>query len=424
MTKSSILIVDDEPINLKRAAECLNPYYELHLARSGEEALSFLTAHGTDLILLDIKMPVMNGFEVAEQVMSLPERKNIPIIYLTGDHSEHTITTAFNSGAVDYIPKPFRDEELLARVKNRIETDKLKRELHSALDTNEQLLDIINHYVSYIKTNLSGVITQVSSNLCEAFQTSKTALIGQNISILKSGYTPQEFYQSLWQTIQSGHTFINEIENRNFKGGTNWYRVTITSDINKEGKFIGYVAFYQNIDDKVQYKRNAQLDFLTGLYNRSKFEETIKKEILRCERYGHSLSLIMADIDHFKSVNDIYGHDVGDSVLKEFSCLLTNHIRKTDVLARWGGEEFIILCPHTNLNGAKKLAEALRTLTDTFEFSMIGHKTASFGVAEYHAQSDSKKLFVEVDQALYNAKLQGRNQVAIFSNQTENMPIY
>lgn len=416
MSKPSILIVDDEPINLKRVAECLSRDYELHLARSGADALVYLNSYTADILLLDINMPLMTGFEVATQLRQNPKTANIPIIYLTGDNSEHTIAMAFNSGAADYIPKPFRDEELLARVKNRLETDRLKRELHTALEKNEHLLNIVNQYVAYVKTDLNGIITKVSTSFCAAFQAKKEQLINQNIRCLKSGHTSQEIYQALWETIQQGKTFVTEIENCNCMGGTNWYHVTITPDVDKFGKAIGYIAFYQNIDDKVQYKHNAQIDFLTGLYNRSKFEETMTKILYaaHAQENHKPFSLIMADIDHFKEVNDIYGHDTGDIVLKEFSLLLAQQIRQEDTLARWGGEEFIILCPHTPMQEAASLAERLRFHTDQFLFSIIGHKTASFGVAQYRPHMDAKKLFLEVDQALYAAKQAGRNKVMIF----------
>lgn len=412
MTNPSILIVDDEPVNLRRCAECLKDFYQLFMARSGEEALRFFDDHTADILLLDIMMPGMDGFEVARRLQNREKTRHIPIIFLTADNSEETITKAFNSGAADYVSKPFRNQELFARIKNRIETENLRKEVRQTLKTNEHLLSIVNHYVSYVKTDINGIITEASPSFYEEVHGAGKVLVGKKISILKSGHTPKEVYKALWETIESGRTFINEIENGNLEGGTSWYRTTITPDFN-DGVITGYIAFYQNIDEKMRYKHVAQIDFLTGVYNRLKFEEAINEEIVRTQRYDLSLSVIMVDIDHFKVVNDVCGHDTGDIVLKEFAALLKQTIRSTDILARWGGEEFIILCTHTDVYGAAALAETLRKAVYNHPFTTIGHKTASFGVAGYHDAIDAKKLFLEVDQALYMAKEQGRNQIVV-----------
>ncbi|MDD5716877.1 MAG: diguanylate cyclase [Sulfuricurvum sp.] len=408
--KASILIVDDEPTNLKLAALTLNALYEIHFARSGEDALDYLEENTVDLILLDIIMGEMNGFDVAVQLRKDERTSRIPIIFLTGDRSEETIEKAFESGAADYITKPFRQKELLARVKNRIETETLKHDLHVSWETNEHLLEIINSHVSYVKTDSKGIITEMSPSFCEMVQC-KDSFVGMNINILKSGHTSRELYEELWNMIEQGKKFSCEIENHNFKEGTNWYRSTIIPDLDKEGEIQGYIAFYTNIDDKVQYKHDAFTDHLTGLNNRAKFEAVMNEEIYRLKRYKHAFSIILADIDYFKEVNDLYGHDVGDIVLKEFSKILVENIRQTDIVARWGGEEFVILCPNTNTEGAGALAETLRAKIEEYSFSDVGHKTASFGVTQCSREFDQKILFSKVDKALYQAKEQGRNRV-------------
>ena len=412
--KPSILIVDDEPLNLKLAAATLGDSYEVHFARNGEDALTYVQNKGIDIILLDISMPGMNGISVAEELKKSEKTSQIPIIYLTADDSEDTIEKAFDNGAVDYITKPFRKKELLVRVKNRIETENLKTNLEVMLKKNEHLLDIVNSNVPYIKTNPKGIITEISPSFYSMIQASEE-LIGQNINILKSGHTPQKLYKTLWDTIENGQKYSIEIENINFYGGTNWYKSIIIPDTNEDGDIIGYIAFYTNIDDSVQNKAKADTDYLTGLNNRQKFEMDINEEINRAQRYHHPFSIIMVDIDYFKMVNDTFGHDAGDIVLKEFSQLLMHNIRQADILARWGGEEFIILCPNTQIDGAKALAETLRVKIQEHIFGDIGQKTASFGVTQYQEGSDLKTIFLNVDNALYRAKEDGRNRVISFS---------
>lgn len=410
MDKASILIIDDEPINLKLAAEVLKENYELHFSRNGSDALEFLQEHVPDLILLDITMPDMSGFDVVEILKQKEFTQNIPIIYLTADNSEQTIEKAFDTGAIDYIAKPFRSKELKTRVKNRIETEKLKSNLQSLLEKNKHLLKIMHTQVAYIKTDTKGIMTEISPAMHKMIH-SDNDLIGQNISILKTDATPSNQYEQLWKTIQNAKIYTGKIENRNFEGGSNWYSITIVPDIDEKNKIQSYYAFYTNIDHEVEYKNETQIDYLTNIYNRKKFETELSREIYLFKRYKQSFSLIIADIDFFKSVNDNYGHDVGDIILIEFSQLLLQHLRQSDLLARWGGEEFVILCRNSDINGASALAELLKERLQTYHFERIGHKTASFGVAQYTQNMDINTLIKQADKALYEAKSQGRNRV-------------
>jgi len=162
-------------------------------------------------------------------------------------------------------------------------------------------------------------------------------------------------------------------------------------------------------EQKLEYI--ATTDRLTGLNNRSKIETVIIDEIERAERYKRSVSVVLVDIDHFKSVNDSYGHHVGDIILKEFALVLKNGVRKVDMVGRWGGEEFIIILPETNIKVAEKAAEHIRINVETFSFSVIKQKTASFGVSEYIHGDSPQSLINRADKALYKAKENGRNQI-------------
>lgn len=413
MVRQVILVVDDEPLNLKLVAECLNAEYQLHFARSGREALAFLEKNRVDLILLDIIMPEMDGFTFAETLAQCQPPITVPIVYLTGDNDEETISRAFDSGASDYIVKPFREKELMARVRNRIETEALKQAQALLLMQNQHQLAIIDRYVAYIKTDTKGIISAASERIFELFSCQPIDLLGKNINILKSGSTDARYYSQLWLTIEGGNSFTYEVEDINFKGGTNWYEVTVTPDLDIEQNIVGYIAFYVNIDARVNYAHNAKIDHLTGLHNRASLDECLVEEISRHQRYDEPLSVIIADIDYFKAVNDGYGHDVGDLVLQEVARLLVSHVRKSDFVARFGGEEFMIVCPNTTAKEASIVAENLRNKIANFSFETVGHKTVSFGVAEYQVSQSAKAFFVVADHALYQAKEAGRNQVKI-----------
>jgi len=155
----------------------------------------------------------------------------------------------------------------------------------------------------------------------------------------------------------------------------------------------------------------AITDNLTGIYNRVKLNKELNKEIKRCERYGEIFSVIIIDIDNFKSINDSYGHQSGDTILAEFSQVLTDTLRETDILGRWGGEEFLILSPETDKEGILSLAEKIRRAVETYSFTAIKKVTASFGTATYINEDQYKMLIERADKALYRAKGSGKNQV-------------
>ena len=160
-------------------------------------------------------------------------------------------------------------------------------------------------------------------------------------------------------------------------------------------------------------ERVAVTDRLTGLYNRTKLDEVFANELARAERYGESVAVIMADIDKFKLVNDTYGHQVGDSVLSEFATIVRNLVRDMDTPGRWGGEEFLVICSHVDLNGAHALAERIRAAVAEHSFSVAGQRTCSFGVATYRPGDTAETMVSRADAALYEAKQNGRDCVAL-----------
>jgi diguanylate cyclase (GGDEF)-like protein len=157
----------------------------------------------------------------------------------------------------------------------------------------------------------------------------------------------------------------------------------------------------------------ATTDPLTGLYNRLKFDEALAGEMSRAKRYGTSLALVLYDVDHFKQVNDIYGHQIGDDVLVRLSQIVAKHIRNTDLLARWGGEEFVILAPGSDDEMARQAAEKLAAIIQRTEFDGVGSITCSFGIAQYADGDGTEMLIARADHALYRAKMNGRNRVEL-----------
>lgn len=157
----------------------------------------------------------------------------------------------------------------------------------------------------------------------------------------------------------------------------------------------------------------ARLDFLTGIYNRRMFDGLLNAEAGSACRYGHPLSLIIMDLDHFKRVNDSYGHGVGDTLLQQVSQLVSGRLRSNDIFCRWGGEEFVILCPQNDLAQAATLAEILRDMIEKYDFGDGLRATASFGVTQYSCDEPFENFIGRADDALYQAKRNGRNRVEL-----------
>jgi diguanylate cyclase (GGDEF)-like protein len=159
--------------------------------------------------------------------------------------------------------------------------------------------------------------------------------------------------------------------------------------------------------------RLSLTDPLTQLPNRALIDQALNDNIGLAARYGNGFSVVMIDIDHFKHVNDTYGHLAGDAVLSKIAQVLAHQIRSTDITGRWGGEEFMVIAPQTSLDNAAKLAEKLRSGIASIDFPITGQKTISLGVAAYSPGDDVEKLLARVDAALYRAKESGRNRVEL-----------
>ncbi len=171
---------------------------------------------------------------------------------------------------------------------------------------------------------------------------------------------------------------------------------------------IRYVVVFSDI---TRLNELATQDVLTHVANRFQFDKVLDHSISLSQRYGRILSIMLIDIDYFKEVNDRYGHLVGDEVLKTVAKILSEGVRKSDVVARWGGEEFVVLLPDSELSSAVKLAETLRIKVSEYNFKHSGKVTCSIGVVRWNEGENSDQLLLRVDEKLYLAKEDGRNRV-------------
>jgi len=275
----------------------------------------------------------------------------------------------------------------------------------------ERYIKMVNDYVITSTTDLKGKILSASEAFSKISGYSKEELIGKNHNIVRNKDMSKELYKELWTTILDDKIWEGDIKNTAKDGSEYWVHSIISPQKDEDGKTIGFMAVRQDITDKKRVELLSVTDRLTQLFNRLKIDELLDAELKRASRYLNPFSVIMLDLDKFKSVNDTYGHQAGDEVLKELALILKTNVRESDIVGRWGGEEFIIIAPNTNMEDAVELAEKLREKISEFKFSFAGHKTSSFGVAAYRAGDDEKSLIKRADDALYHAKESGRNKV-------------
>jgi diguanylate cyclase (GGDEF)-like protein/PAS domain S-box-containing protein len=277
---------------------------------------------------------------------------------------------------------------------------------------NLRYTDTIDKYVITMTVNLDKKITDVSSALCNVTGYKKEELIGKTPSIFKSGKMDDKVYKDLWNKISSGFVWSGELQNRTKEGEIYWLKTNILPNLSIKNDIVeSYTSLSEDITDKKQIEVISQTDKLTQLYNRVKLDESLEYEMNRFIRHSDIFSIILIDMDKFKSVNDNYGHQVGDSVLIKLSEILKTHSRKIDIVGRWGGEEFMIICIDTDIKGATHFAENLRIAVEEYVFDVVKHKTISVGVTEVKRTDNIETLIKRVDDYLYEAKESGRNRV-------------
>lgn len=277
---------------------------------------------------------------------------------------------------------------------------------------NLRYIDTIDKYVITMTVDLDKKIIDVSSALCNVSGYNKEELIGKTPSIFKSGKMDDKVYKDLWNKITSGFTWSGDLQNKTKDGSVYWLKTNILPNLSIDNKVVeSYTSLSEDITDKKQIEIISQTDKLTQLYNRVKLDESLENEMNRFTRHSDIFSIILIDMDKFKSVNDNYGHQVGDSVLIELSEILKKHSRKIDIVGRWGGEEFMIICINTDIKGATHFAQNLRALVEEYKFDVVKHKTISVRVTEVKRTDNIETLIKRVDDYLYEAKESGRNKV-------------
>jgi len=286
---------------------------------------------------------------------------------------------------------------------------------------------IFDQNVCSSRTDINGIITYVSTAYCNLSGFSRDEFIGKTHSFLKDKHTSNESYKELWMSISSGHTWRGEFKNLKKDSTPYWVNIIISPVIDKRGTIISYESIVQDVSLKkvlegfnekltkevdkqtLKLKKLSITDKLTGAYNRLKLDEVIESNYQYYEEFNENFALILLDIDHFKLVNDEHGHLIGDEILKGVVKCIQESIRSTDTLGRWGGEEFMIICPNSDEKIAFSVAQNIRIKIQNCKFPRVKQITISGGVTDIYANKDVDSMINSADEALYRAKNSQRN---------------
>ncbi len=488
--RGRVLIIDDNPMNLQALLLYLeNAGYDILIATSGKQALKQLPRSHPDLILLDVLMPEMNGFETCRRLKSNEQTKDIPVIFMTALTDTVNKIQGFEAGGVDYVTKPLQHEEVLARINAHFTIRKLQQQLQQQNvlleEQNTQLelevserkraegalrryndeLSLLQDMGDLLQTCRSEEETyQVVINTCEH-------LLGTDDGCLcLVDEAEQHLYVvGEWGKRRIAPHLVQDIPSEQSDAGTvhvieRTKNTPLYLSVNPSvklsvpyplrhtsGEILGVLIFCPadgddqdtqsalpeskqrslsrvtehyalvlgNLRLRETLKMEAIHDPLTGLYNRRHMEAFLDREVKLTERRNTDIGFMMVDIDHFKHINDSFGHDAGDAVLRQLGEILLNNIRGSDIACRYGGEEFLLIMPEVKTAVARQRAEELRHRIEHFSIPYQGTSiriTISIGVAAIPEHgSEVANVIQSADSALYQAKTEGRNRVKLAS---------
>lgn len=325
-------------------------------AEGGDQALQWLETHRPAIVISDVIMPDMDGFELCRHIKECPRNSTIPVVLLTRLSEPEDIVRGLECGADHFVTKPFDHSLLLSQVRNIL----LNQQLRNQPSQSDGVEIFFAGHTHVINSERSQILDLLLSTYEGALQQKR----------------------DLERTNQQLNEALDTIKKRN-----------------------------------AEIAELAVRDALTGVLNRGYFNDSFPGAIRRAQRYQQSLSLIMCDIDHFKLINDHYGHQIGDQVIRTVAKSLEGCLRQgVDWIARYGGEEFIVVLPETDASGALVVAERMRQLIADLSIDCDPQPirlTASFGVAGCNSEHSSlltpNSSVAAVDRCLYQAKKQGRN---------------
>ncbi len=446
-----VLVVDDVLANVKLLEARLSAeYFEVVTAMNGIEALAICEKAECDIVLLDVMMPDMDGFEVCRRLKANPATHHIPVVMVTAlDHPSDRVR-GLEAGADDFLTKPVSDVALIARVRSlarlKMMTDELRMRAVTSKEIGIQEMDVFADggragrilIVDDRQSSHERIAAMLADeHVVEVEANSSDALFHAaegNYDLVIVSLALEKFdalrlcsqIRSLERTRNVPVLAVCEPDDnarmvRGLEIGVNDYlmRPIDRNELMARARTqIRKKRYTERLRDNVQQSiEMAITDALTGLYNRRYMETHLSSLVEQAASRGKPLTALVLDIDYFKSVNDTHGHDAGDDVLREFATRIKKSIRGIDLACRFGGEEFVIIMPETDMGVATIVAERLRRRIASERFPIQQgtnslEVTISIGLATLDAADDNAgSILKRADQALYRAKRDGRNRV-------------
>lgn len=426
MEKTRILIVEDEGLvarDLESMVRNLG-YRVVGICSTAEEALGLIKTRRPDLIIMDIVLQGrMDGIKAADEIR---RRYNLPIIFLTAHTDAATFQRAKVTNPLAFVHKPVEQKELLTMIEMAL----YKHQTEMKLREKEEWLSTILEGVAdgVIATDAQGVVTfmnPVAEALTGWKPDSGVSRRLEDIVMLYDGDKEVSFFLSPQEIIEHGR-FPKNIPNLWIVNQHKKTPVEIKASIirDENGTPSGLVILLRDITERRQYEEQLRLmaihDSLTQLPNRILFFDRLNLALSQARRHGHRLAIFMLDLDHFKKINDTYGHSIGDLLLKEVGKRLLASLRSSDTVARFGGDEFVLLLPeiHSAADTAQIAKRILEVISSPFEINGLPlFITVSLGIAIFPEDgNDRDSLITNADLALYAAKEKGRNCFFFYSD--------
>lgn len=490
MPNARILIADDDASIVQTMSWVLKEHgYDVASAQEGSRVLELMADRTPDLVILDVMFPDADGYQILERIKADERWRDVPVLMVSSLPPEEAAVRTLGLGAADFVRKPFRVKELLARIQAQL---RMRAVVRSASDTlrlveeelgrvreeaenRRQLVDILHDVTDDLSSDeiyhllarrvaRALDLTHCSVILARAGERPRVIATAFEEASIRNFEIDLERYPEIRSALDEARAVLVEDvmtsplyadeRQRWVRDGT---RVTARSVIalpfalepTVAGVFflrrsvneppltpedvefadtvvkaaVGAIQRAKLLETTIADNRRlevlAHTDPLTAVLNRRALTERLGSELERAKRYESMVSLLLIDLDHFKRVNDSYGHLVGDDVLSDIGSILLHAVRSVDLVARYGGEEFVIVLPETGPVGATAFAERVRELIECQPFANAGGEdlrlTASIGVSVYPSADldTAEDLLARADQALYRAKAEGRNLVRI-----------
>jgi two-component system cell cycle response regulator len=462
--KADILVVDDRPNNLRLLSTMLiEQGYQVRKAVDAEMALTAIEVAHPDLILLDILMPDMNGYELCERLKKREDTRNIPIIFLSALEEPLDKVKAFEVGGADYVSKPFQLEEVLSRINYQLtiqqqqkelaaKNQQLQQEIWERQQAEEILYQSRALLSSILNCSLDGVtamqaVRDIHGNIrdfrclvvnpvaARAIGRQREELVGKVVfkQLLKP--IDAQLFDTFAKVVETGQSIKQEVY-LNRDDESIWYQfVAVKLGDGFAVTFRDVTEYKQMLlslsDANHELQRLSTMDGLTQVANRRYFDDYFKQVWQRSREQDQPLSLIMCDVDCFKLYNDTYGHQAGDECLKAVAQAIVRRLKRTgEIVARYGGEEFAILLPNADAYWAVQVAELIRADIKALQIQhrtslVCEYLTVSLGTVNVTARDDEsiETIITMADRALYQAKRQGRDRSVVYSNSIDSLDI-